>query len=139
MNITAQFKKVFIPFDQLGVVSPIQQMTVSPVLSIGVYGIGRGKAMHEAAQIAPGRFRNVVKMIGHQSHPLEPDLQPSDSFPQAFQKTEPIAIILKKKIRLSAPILQFSGRDMINSPRKFDSQRSRHRRTVLNRRYYVKC
>jgi hypothetical protein len=55
-------------------------------------------------------------MVGHQSQQLEPDLELLNSFPQASQKTESITIILKKKIRLSPPIAQHSGGDMIDRP-----------------------
>jgi hypothetical protein len=73
-------------------------------------------------------------MIGHQSHQVKSDLQLPDSFAQTFQKTEPVAIILEKEIRLSPPIARHSGRDMIDRPRKFNSQRSCHESTLLNHR-----
>ena len=51
MNVPAEFRKIFISFDQDRLVAPLKQVTTPAVPAVELNRVG-GKALHEFPQVA---------------------------------------------------------------------------------------
>jgi hypothetical protein len=71
VKVSAQFQKITLLVNQYGLVSPLEQMTVSFPLDIDVRSVRAIHVVHDFAQISRGGFDEQMVVIGHEDIAVE--------------------------------------------------------------------
>ena len=132
MNIAGNDGNIIVFVDQKTFITSLVEVAAPLMATIVMGCIGNIEMTHELAKITEGRFKQKMKMVGHQDKTVQGDIVCFEGAGQDFQKSNPVDIILENSLSLIATV-----RDMINCAGKLDAKRPCHMVKLLHQTIYV--